>query len=763
MLSLEQDPASSIASSAGSTEPEVGTETSPPVDAKASTEPPAVAAPAVAGTAVASRASERSDLADRVVVAILFGVVEDGLVAASATFRSHAGLPLAIGATLEAIAFLLFPLALLGALLGAVASARGAVHLGRQLRSGLGGGDTNDEGIGVGLYALLLAAGAFLSWRVGVRVSDFQSARVATLVTLLAALVCTLGGALVIASVAPRVGALGRLVGRRLPSIPERVPVGGLFLAAVAVTTAYLFLPPSLAIAPAAACVGFAVGPAVAQQLHLPVVRTKRVVLPIVAGAAALLGLALVTFERIPEAMQLAPLARAPYTAVFVTGLRRLFDHDQDGYSTILNGGDCDDTNASRHPGSVDIPDNGIDENCSGQDAHKYVAPVQVPARDMSAPPLRDNVILVHIDALRPDHVGFVGYARHTTPQIDKFREGATWFKNAYTPAPSTRFAMAAMFTGLEVQRVPQLRGHVIDFTLLPEAVTLAERLGPIGYDRVGYTLSYVLQHITDVGQGFRVWGTPWPVNDWEASYRTSAEQTTSAALKYLGGAPADGSKPFLLFLHYACTHDPYIKHPQWDYGNSDIDLYDSALSYCDDELGKLFSALDARADKERTSVFVFSDHGELFGEHGLAKHGNSIYQPDVKVLLLARVPGGKISTIDAPTSLTDLYPTIGELTGLPEDAGSHAWDLMPYLRGAPMPPRPLFLYTDLWRAGVHYEARGVIDGDMKYIHDLGSGTKQVYDLTADPSELTSIAESRPALREKYDEMVDAWEASLAK
>jgi arylsulfatase A-like enzyme len=186
-------------------------------------------------------------------------------------------------------------------------------------------------------------------------------------------------------------------------------------------------------------------------------------------------------------------------------------------------------------------------------------------------------------------------------------------------------------------------------------------------------------------------------------------------------------------------------------------------LSYCDDELGNLFSAVDARADKDKTAIFVFSDHGELFGEHGLAKHGNSIFQPDVKILMVARVPGGKVSTIEAPTSLTDLYPTVAELTGLPPDAATHAWDLMPYLRGAPMPSRPLFLYTDLWRAGVHYEARGVLDGDLKYIHDLGNGTKQVFDVEADPGELTSIAEARPALREKYDEMVDGWEASLAK
>ena len=477
---------------------------------------------------------------------------------------------------------------------------------------------------------------------------------------------------------------------------------------------------------------------------------------------------------RIPVPARLVVLYRSPLSGTILTAVRALVDRDHDGYSPILLGGDCNDHDPFINPGASDIPGNGIDENCSGSDATPYV-PYRQPAnalRGLPPRPPKPNVVLIMIDALRPDHLHFAGYPRNTSPNLDAFRRGATWFENAYTAAASTRFSLASVMSGLDVERIPQTRSRV-DLEVLPSAHLLGERFAELGYDRVGYTISYVLQHIRGVGDGFRVWETPWPVDEWRENFAGAAARTTSSALDYLEHAPADGTKPFLLFVHYQCTHNPYAQDPRWHFGDggpNSLDAYDSALASCDDEVGRLLRGIDARADRNQTATIVFSDHGELFGEHGFTEHGSSVFQPDVRVLLLARMPflysPSRLppSTITTPVSLVDLEPTLVTLAG-GTDTDTHAWNLLPLLvNGDPAgdPNRPLFLYTDLTRGTVRHQARGILQGRLKYVRDLTTATTGLYDVVSDPAESKDLSRSLPAERARLADRLESWERGAA-
>jgi arylsulfatase A-like enzyme len=684
-----------------------------------------------------------SGLRDRVVAAVVLALLADGVAVAIALGQSHAMPSVVALAAFETAGFLALPLALAGLPLAWTLSRPEVLTLGRQMRAGLSGGQPEHENLATVLYIATAGLGAtFASW-IGLQLTVSLSTRVGAILTVALVFTWTLGMAMPVAIVARPLGRPIALLVRRFPWLPNLAPP---LVATVGILTLCRLLPASHVLTPAGAILGFAIGPLL--KARLPWMRgPRRITVPALVAGASALSVASATFlSHVPPAVQMAVLYRAPYASIAIAAVHRAVDRDGDGYSPLLLGGDCNDSDSAIHPGAIDTPDNGIDENCSGEDTHVYVPPPEPAAAPYPEPlPPRASVVLVQLDATRPDHTSLAGYRRPTTPRLDRFAQSATWFTHAYTPAPTTRLAMASLFTGWDVDRIPQRRGPGINFTLLPEARTFAERLAEAGYDTYGYTISYVLQHHISQGQGFRMWTTPWPVDMWEMTYGQDALLTTDAGIKYLGEKAQDGAHPFLLFLHYRCTHDPYIKHPEWDFGDSDVDRYDSAMAYCDSQIGRLIDAIDTRTDKDRTAVILFSDHGELFGEHGLTNHGNSLFEPDVRILLVARVPKGTVRRVDDPVSLMDVAPTI----------------LVPYAVTVPSTPRPkraLFLYADIVRANVHYEARGVVDRPYKYIHDLNANVNMLFDLDRDPEELLNVADAAPRTRERLAEMVDSWE-----
>jgi choline-sulfatase len=93
---------------------------------------------------------------------------------------------------------------------------------------------------------------------------------------------------------------------------------------------------------------------------------------PQLAAAAAALAIgtaAAVTTDGLAGADERRLLAnRGDHGRDLVRLWRALLDLDRDGSSALLGGGDCDDRDAARHPGAVDLPGDGIDQDCDGAD-----------------------------------------------------------------------------------------------------------------------------------------------------------------------------------------------------------------------------------------------------------------------------------------------------------------------------------------------------------------------------------------------------------
>jgi hypothetical protein len=131
---------------------------------------------------------------------------------------------------------------------------------------------------------------------------------------------------------------------------------------------------------------------------------------------------------------------------------------------------------------------------------------------------------------------------------------------------------------------------------------------------------------------------------------------------------------------------------------------------------------------------------------------------PYAASVLLMRVPNCAPGTIEAPVLLTDVSPTLLELARAPLPANTSAWPLGAFLFGpSPLPERPIFLYVDDVRAGVHYEARAIVDKRLKFVRDLSSGVEQLFDLEHDPGETRDVKDRWPANRAHLAAVLDGW------
>ena len=168
-------------------------------------------------------------------------------------------------------------------------------------------------------------------------------------------------------------------------------------------------------------------------------------------GWAAAVGLvaALALFRAADvEGARKAGSARAALVGPVLQVGQALLDSDGDGYARALGGGDCDDTDPDVHPGAADLPGDGIDADCDGQDASQALPAAATMAQLPASVPADLNLILVTIDTLRADHLGCYGYARATSPAIDGLAAAGALFENGWAHAPSTRYSMPAIATG---------------------------------------------------------------------------------------------------------------------------------------------------------------------------------------------------------------------------------------------------------------------------------------------------------------------------
>ncbi len=419
--------------------------------------------------------------------------------------------------------------------------------------------------------------------------------------------------------------------------------------------------------------------------------------------------------------------------------------------------------------------------------APESARPIHAAPRAVAVQAGRRNVLIVTVDTLRADHLGFHGYARATSPRLDAFVARGAVFERAISTSPWTLPAYGTLFTGLEPARhrvgISARREGAFgedhddrpgDFqALVCETPTLAEAFAAGGWTTGALVSNPFLFSASRIDRGF----------DSFAGYVNRAEAGVELAERWIA---ARGDAPWFLMLHLMDPHTPYTPPAPYDTqfssrsfrtvekyppANEDVraggltqaekdllvDSYDGEIAYTDAQIGRLLDFLQARGALDRTIVVLHSDHGEEFWEHGSFEHGHTLYDEVLHVPLAFVAPGIVAPGLRIPgrTSTVDVFATLLQLAGLPVPAGIDGFGRAAALSvdrplQAGLDPRPCISEAMLYG---ERELKSWSNATEKLVTD-GARRSELYDLEADPREKTDIAAERAArVRELRDEL----------
>lgn len=221
---------------------------------------------------------------------------------------------------------------------------------------------------------------------------------------------------------------------------------------------------------------------------------------------------------------------------------------------------------------------------------------------------------------------------------------------------------------------------------------------------------------------------------------------------------PVDALDPHSRRLRHVCDMD-HAPISEQQIRNARRAYY-GAVSYVDDQIGRLLKTLDETGQADNTIVMVLADHGDMLGERGLW-YKMSFFEAATRVPLIVHAPKRfRPRRVSESVSLADILPTLVEL----------ATDGQP-----PRLPEPIYgrsLLPHLTGRGGHDEVIGeylgegaiapivmIRRGRYKFIH-CPADPDQLYDLGNDPDELRNLAAdpgAAPLVAEFRREVAGRW------
>jgi arylsulfatase A-like enzyme len=407
---------------------------------------------------------------------------------------------------------------------------------------------------------------------------------------------------------------------------------------------------------------------------------------------------------------------------------------------------------------------------------------------------LKQNIVILAIDALRADHLGCFGYARPTSPNIDRIATEGVLCENFFCSALPTQPSFTSLYTGQHAIR-HRIVSHggaaklATDTPILPQVVL-----------KNGYTTCAVDNLMRErlwFGRGYEFYIDPGQRRI--LSLCVTAEELNGRAIPWIR---QHRDEPFFLFMHYWDPHTPYnapekyrdlfYKGDPYDPGNHSLDsfwhtpvgavardtwlvdsngiitdaayveaMYDQEIRHADDGIGELVAAIDDLGLGENTIVAIIGDHGESTTEHGIFFDHYGLYEATLHIPLIVRAPGRLPAGARVPSLLQnhDLAPTLLEGAGIPVPRtmdGQSFWKLLTG-ESSHGGRAEIVSCECTMQAGWCLRTR-----DYKFILPRGQNigrtpAGELYDLRTDPGEERNIAQERPQIASDMERRLESW------
>ncbi len=404
------------------------------------------------------------------------------------------------------------------------------------------------------------------------------------------------------------------------------------------------------------------------------------------------------------------------------------------------------------------------------------------------------NIILISLDALRYDYTGLSGKGSDTR-NLDEFAREATVFHNTTSAAPWTLPSHMSVWTGRwpSVHQVTNklkllASEQMVENSLSAGITTFPDQLIANGYLAAGFTGGAGVQSRYGFGRNFDTY-----LDD---RYFGGFDYSVPAALEWI---TEHRDKRFFLFLHGYDVHGQApvtdgslnsltgkstskltgtieenaqlreaglsaIENPgdagtlSGKLSTEDTDflkeLYRAKVRAADQKVGDFLAKLRQMGLMEKSIIIIFSDHGDEFMEHKSIDHGATLYEEQLRVVMMMRFPNyTRRHDIQEPVRSIDLFPTVFDVLGLNGIPGVNGQSLKPLMQGKNL-NLPVFAETDY---RLYRHLRSYKKNNYKLILDLQDGDKELYHLEKDPTETENISSSEPRRTYEMEQEIRKW------